>query len=278
MDPLKYLFEKPALVGRTTQWLLLLSEFDLTYDTQKSIKGRVIAEQLADAPTEDTELSREFPDEGIMMIRDAPRDITWIMYFDGASNARGRGVGIVFASPRDEHIPIPIKLQFECTNNMADYEACIAGLKAALSFTYISRLRNIFTNALATLTSMVDIPVEVKVHSLAIKRHVIPAHKHTVEITARCPNEKPWYFDIKNLISDRGHPPDASLKEKRALQKLEVRYVIYKGEHLDNIVGSGEVIEFNEDLSDLEARSDGERVLEEKESNFEEMDLEFLKE
>ncbi|XP_077249434.1 uncharacterized protein LOC143888974 [Tasmannia lanceolata] len=39
MDPLKYLFEKPALTGRTARWLLLLSEFDITYVTQKSIKG-----------------------------------------------------------------------------------------------------------------------------------------------------------------------------------------------------------------------------------------------
>lgn len=31
MDPLKYLFEKPALSGRTARWQLLLSEFDITY-------------------------------------------------------------------------------------------------------------------------------------------------------------------------------------------------------------------------------------------------------
>ena len=40
MDPLKSLFEKPALSGRTARWQLLLSEFDITYVTQKSIKAR----------------------------------------------------------------------------------------------------------------------------------------------------------------------------------------------------------------------------------------------
>ncbi|KAK0594537.1 hypothetical protein LWI29_010064 [Acer saccharum] len=40
MDPLKYLFEKPALSGRTARWQLLLSEFDITYVTQKSFKAR----------------------------------------------------------------------------------------------------------------------------------------------------------------------------------------------------------------------------------------------
>ena len=35
MDPLKYLFEKPALTGRTERWQMLLSEFDIVYVTQK---------------------------------------------------------------------------------------------------------------------------------------------------------------------------------------------------------------------------------------------------
>ena len=35
MDPLKYLFEKPALTGRTARWQMLLSEFDIVYVPQK---------------------------------------------------------------------------------------------------------------------------------------------------------------------------------------------------------------------------------------------------
>ncbi|XP_058076865.1 uncharacterized protein LOC131225354 [Magnolia sinica] len=36
MDPLKYLFEKPALMRRMTKWQLLLSEFNITYVNQKT--------------------------------------------------------------------------------------------------------------------------------------------------------------------------------------------------------------------------------------------------
>ncbi|XP_077242521.1 uncharacterized protein LOC143883040 [Tasmannia lanceolata] len=164
-------------------------------EVEKFVKGRIIAEQLADAPTEDAELSREFPDKGIMMIRDVSSLITWTMYFDGTANSKGKGVGIVLISPRDEHIPISIKLDFDCTNNVSEYVAYIAGLEAALSlesfhnisFIYISRLRNRFADALATLASMVDIPVGVKVRPLAIKRHVAQTHIHVVQIAARCP-------------------------------------------------------------------------------------------
>lgn len=37
----------------------------------------------------------------------------------------------MLVSPTEEHIPIAIKLQFECTNNMAEYEACSVGLRVA---------------------------------------------------------------------------------------------------------------------------------------------------
>src|SRR3989442_113540 len=54
------------------------------------------------------------------------------MYFDGASNHHGNGIGVVFKTPCGEYIPIGVKLGFGCTNNEAEYEACIKGLEAAL--------------------------------------------------------------------------------------------------------------------------------------------------
>ncbi|XP_077251887.1 uncharacterized protein LOC143891133 [Tasmannia lanceolata] len=96
--------------------------------TDKSIKGRVIAEQLADSPAENNEfLKAEFRDEEIMAVEEEVSNTKWLMYFDGAVNNQGQGVGAVLISPRKEYIPISIKLQFKCKNNMAEYESCIAG-------------------------------------------------------------------------------------------------------------------------------------------------------
>jgi len=70
------LFEKPALTGRTARWLLLLSEFDITYVTvtQKSIKGRAIAEHLAEHPIkEEYEFKDCFPDEEIAVTEEEGR-------------------------------------------------------------------------------------------------------------------------------------------------------------------------------------------------------------
>ena len=52
MDPLKYLFEKPALSGRLSRWLILLAEFDLKYVVRKTIKGSVVSNFCAENPIE----------------------------------------------------------------------------------------------------------------------------------------------------------------------------------------------------------------------------------
>lgn len=132
MDPLKYLFEKPALSGRTSKLQLLLSEFEITYVTQKSVKERAIADQLASHTLLDnTELKVDFPDEWVMYA-DQVEDKPWKIYFDGARNKKGRGVGALLESPESIHTPIVIRLCFQCTNNIAEYETCIAGLKNAI--------------------------------------------------------------------------------------------------------------------------------------------------
>uniref|UniRef100_A0A2N9HE59 RNase H type-1 domain-containing protein n=1 Tax=Fagus sylvatica TaxID=28930 RepID=A0A2N9HE59_FAGSY len=58
----------------------------------------------------------------------------WKLYFDGAANAVGSGIGAVLVSPKGQQTPIAVKLGFDCTNNMTEYEACIVGLQAALEF------------------------------------------------------------------------------------------------------------------------------------------------
>ena len=51
------------------------------------------------------------------------------MYFDGASNALGCAVLI---SLEGNHCSFTEKLSFDCTNNVAEYEACVLGLQAAI--------------------------------------------------------------------------------------------------------------------------------------------------
>ena len=98
----------------------------------------VIADFLAERANEEYEpMSFGFPDEDLMVVLQIDEEKTleedgWKMYFDGASNALGRGVGAVLISPKGNHCPFTAKLSFECTNNVAEDETCVLGLQAAL--------------------------------------------------------------------------------------------------------------------------------------------------
>ncbi|KAM2611462.1 hypothetical protein TB2_031535 [Malus domestica] len=50
------------------------------------------------------------------------------MYFDGSNTSSLAGVGIVIQSPNHDRWYFSLKLDFECTNNQAEYEALIVGL------------------------------------------------------------------------------------------------------------------------------------------------------
>ena len=129
MDPLKYLMEKPVQDGKTAKWVLLMLEFDIKYVTQKSVKGRAIADHLAHCSLEEVEeIQGEFLDEDIMRIELE----SWKMYFDGATNQNESGIVVLLVSPKGTHIPFFGRLNFPTTNNATEYEACIMGLQAAL--------------------------------------------------------------------------------------------------------------------------------------------------
>lgn len=142
MGPIKYVFEKPALTGKIARWQMLLSEYDIQYVTQKAIKGSVLSDYLAHQPMVEYQPMRfDFPDEDIMVLHgdkfigddEGPEPgYRWKLVFDGASNALGHGVGVVITTPNGNHLPFTARLCFDCTNNIADYEACILGLEVAI--------------------------------------------------------------------------------------------------------------------------------------------------
>ncbi|XP_050897462.1 uncharacterized protein LOC127104316 [Lathyrus oleraceus] len=146
MDLIKYILEKPVVNGRISRWQMLLTEYDIQYVTQKAIKGSVLSDYLAHLSIEGYQPLRfDFPNEDIMFIKDfimpgfeaGPEEgpklgSQWTLVFDGSSNARGHGIGVVITSPTGFHLPFTARLSFDCTNNMAEYEVCIYGLEAEI--------------------------------------------------------------------------------------------------------------------------------------------------
>ena len=138
MDPMKYIFEKLALIGKISRWQMLLSEFNILFLVLKTIKGQTIVDYLADQPLNNPNFSKSFfPDEDALAIEPKPNNVepwSWKLYFDKATNSTRNEVGAVLVSPKGKQIPISHKLNFDCTNNVTKYEACRVGLQVALEF------------------------------------------------------------------------------------------------------------------------------------------------
>lgn len=55
----------------------------------------------------------------------------WTMQFDGSCSTAGSGAGVVTSPPGGWLYPFAYRLHFECTNNMAEYEVLLLGLRNA---------------------------------------------------------------------------------------------------------------------------------------------------
>jgi ribonuclease HI len=55
------------------------------------------------------------------------------MYFDGSLKLRGGGVGVLFIRPREEQLKYIFQILFEVSNNEAEYETLLHGLRLAIS-------------------------------------------------------------------------------------------------------------------------------------------------
>ncbi|KAE8654967.1 hypothetical protein F3Y22_tig00117034pilonHSYRG00338 [Hibiscus syriacus] len=231
LDPLKFLMETPALTGRMARWQMLLSEFDIVYVNQKAIKGSVIADFLASRVSNDYQLLNfNFPDEDLLCIsmneevRTNDEFATWKLYFDGASNALGRGIGAVLISPENVYYPFTSRLEFFCTNNMAEYEACVMVKEfERVTFNYLPREENQMADALATLAAMFQATKKVDMMPIKMQVYEIPAHCYNVEEEV---DGKPWYHDILQYIKNQSYPPNASEIDKRTLRRMAAGYFL----------------------------------------------------
>uniref|UniRef100_A0A2N9F8L8 Uncharacterized protein n=1 Tax=Fagus sylvatica TaxID=28930 RepID=A0A2N9F8L8_FAGSY len=126
--PVQAMFNKADFTGRIWKWGAKISALGVKYLPRTAIKGQVLADFVAEfAPTsEQNNLGESTPRE------DSPEHTGWWkVYVDGASNAKGSGTGVVIITPDETVIEQSIRLNFKTSNNEAEYEAVLAGLKSA---------------------------------------------------------------------------------------------------------------------------------------------------
>ncbi|KAK8934997.1 hypothetical protein KSP39_PZI015020 [Platanthera zijinensis] len=116
--PLRRILEGVEHSGRLAKWSIELSEFDLSYIPRLAIKAQAVADFLVDYTVE---------------VKEAETSpvVAWEMLVDGASGKNSFGGGMVLVSPEGTRIEQALKVHFALTNNQAEYEAIIAGLRLA---------------------------------------------------------------------------------------------------------------------------------------------------
>jgi ribonuclease HI len=118
--PLGEILRSRNTVGHIVKWSVELGEFDLEFCPRQAIKSQIVT----DFVSEWTETQQPPPVE---------KPEHWKMYFDGSLNLEGAGVGVLFISPQGDHLKYVLLIHYKASNNGAEYEALIHGLRIAVS-------------------------------------------------------------------------------------------------------------------------------------------------
>jgi ribonuclease HI len=118
--PLGEILRSRDTVGRIVKWSIELGEFDLKFCPRQAIKSQI----LADFVSEWTETQQPPPAEKLEH---------WKMYFDDSLNLEGASAGVLFISPQGDHLKYVLQIHYKESNNGAEYEALIHGLRITVS-------------------------------------------------------------------------------------------------------------------------------------------------
>jgi ribonuclease HI len=117
--PLGEIIQCREASGRIAKWAVEIMGKTISFAPRKAIKSQVLADFVAEWV--DTQLPA------------APIQLElWTMFFDGSLMKTGAGAGLLFVSPLGKHLHYVLRLHFPASNNVAEYEALVNGLRIAI--------------------------------------------------------------------------------------------------------------------------------------------------
>ncbi|XP_004289212.1 PREDICTED: uncharacterized protein LOC101314226 [Fragaria vesca subsp. vesca] len=176
-----------------------------------AVKGQAIADFLAHHPPSELTAFRELEFAAVAL---AP----WTLYFDGSRTDTAAEAGIAIENPAGDRFSYSSQLDFKCTNNQAEYEALIIGLKILLdlgvrevqAFAVLDQFDDVYiehfprefnfaANELAQVASGLSLRDGVRERLLKVKRRTLPSfiareqfQADTPEVAALDPIDKDW--------------------------------------------------------------------------------------
>ncbi|XP_020232779.1 uncharacterized protein LOC109813072 [Cajanus cajan] len=112
--PIAKVLRKPELAGRMMAWFIELSEFDIGFQPRGPIRSQCLVDFI-----------NELQPKGCFV------NSLWTIHVDGSSNSQGSGAGIILEGPTGLILEQSLRFSFKASNNQAEYEALLAGLRLA---------------------------------------------------------------------------------------------------------------------------------------------------
>jgi ribonuclease HI len=116
-QPLKDVMRNREATGRIGKWVAELNEFSIDYVHRASIQSQALADFIVDwtpgAQGEETTKDTE----------------VWTLFCDGSWGTFGAGAAALLVAPSKVKTCYATRLDFSCTNNIAEYEALLLGLR-----------------------------------------------------------------------------------------------------------------------------------------------------
>jgi ribonuclease HI len=115
--PLKDIMRNREATGRIGKWAAELNEFTIDYVHRSSIQSQALADFIADWTlwAHEEEINKDTE--------------AWTVFCDGSWGTFGAGAVAVLVAPSKVKTCYAAKLDLSCTNNIAEYEALLLGLR-----------------------------------------------------------------------------------------------------------------------------------------------------
>jgi ribonuclease HI len=117
--PLGEIIQCREASGRIAKWAVEIMGETILFAPRKAIKSQVLADFVA-----------EWVDTQLPTASIQPE--LWTMYFYGSLMKTGADAGLLFISPLGKHLCYVLRLHFPASNNVAEYEALVNGLRIAI--------------------------------------------------------------------------------------------------------------------------------------------------
>ncbi|GJY25609.1 reverse transcriptase domain-containing protein [Tanacetum coccineum] len=123
-QPIRQILNKLEVSEKLAKYAVELGAYNITYVPRNAVKGQVLADFL-------NEILVGIKHMEICSLAGEESSEEWTLFTDGASSLKGACAGLILIDPARIEYTYAIRLNFASTNNEAEYEALLAGLRIA---------------------------------------------------------------------------------------------------------------------------------------------------